>query len=218
MTSHHNSIFHLSNFPIHSNLQLLSFFNPRYVRNHNYNRTENHMTLFHSYLLNLRRLETKLFNFFKWSEVVHRYLSLPRERKEISPGLDNALCRETRFRCTTSSVKPIIGGYHSSLVYINVACDRSSRISEIIGDMRTFEWLARLIPITVKLQYLEIFNFFFFFFRYFYWCAERCVIRGKIFMFDFFESTCSFEPREKYCDSQYQRNFGTLKILSAETL
>lgn len=140
MTSHHNSIFHLSNFPIHSNLQLLSFFNPRYVRNHNYNRTENHMTLFHSYLLNLRRLETKLFNFFKWSEVVHRYLSLPREKKEISPGLDNALCRETRFRCTTSSVKPIIGGYHSSLVYINVACDRSSRISEIIGDMRTFEW------------------------------------------------------------------------------
>lgn len=176
MTSHHNSIFHLSNFPIHSNLQLLSFFNPRYVRNHNYNRTENHMTLFHSYLLNLRRLETKLFNFFKWSEVVHRYLSLPRERKEISPGLDNALCRETRFRCTTSSVKPIIGGYHSSLVYINVACDRSSRISEIIGDMRTFEWFS-----TINTNYGQTSiprNFqFFFFFRYFYWCTERCVIR-----------------------------------------
>lgn len=74
-------------------------------------------------------------------------ISLPGKRKEVSPGLDNALCRETRFRRTTSSVKPIIGGYHSSLVYINVACDRSPRISEIIGDVRTLEWLARLIQI-----------------------------------------------------------------------
>lgn len=120
------------------------------------------------------------------------------KRKEVFPGLDNALCRETRFRRTTSSVKPIIDGYHSSLVYIN---DSMRSFTENIGNNWWYAnvWMAS----TVNTD---------FFFRYFCRCADIFAdmwFTGKYLHSIFFETTYNFEPREKYCDSQ--KNFDTFK-------
>lgn len=98
--------------------------------------------------MNLRRLKTKLPDFLKSSGVPSGRIFLGWKKRGSRDR--NALHGETRFRRVNSSVKPIIGGYHWSLVYTNAACNRtrSLGISEIIvsGDTRgTFAWLVRPI-------------------------------------------------------------------------
>lgn len=108
------------------------------------------------------------------------------KRKEVFPGLDNALCRETRFRRTTSSVKPIIDGYHSSLVYIN---DSMRSFTENIGNNW---WYANV-------RMANTVNTDFFFSIFLQMCRYFCkyVIHRKIFTFDFFWNHIQFWTSRK---------------------